>query len=866
MIAINADAIPNHLRSLPQWLMWRYENKNGKKPTKVPYQPNGHHAKSNDPTTWCDFGTCFEALKQGKFDGIGFAFAEGNGLTGVDLDDCLNADGKPEEWARAILDQFTLTYIEQSPSGKGFHIIGLGNPFATGSQKWKKAGTNEDQGIEVYDYTSPRYFTVTGNSINKQDITDCQPALDWLHSEYWPEQQLEEPKQARDANGQVNLPLVKEALSFILSDDYQMWIDIGLALKVSGVAFEVWDQWGQTSSKYVADESVKKWSTFKDNRNGKTIGLGTLFYHAKQNGFKFQNDPSKPPDWTNPETFGEPILFGDVNVPNISLDFLPSIFKDYALAVADFTQTPPEAVALLMLAILAACLQKKFIVSPYNDDYIEPLSIWILIILFSGERKTAIVKALCDPISEWENKKADEMRIDLEKAKTQREIAEGRIEKLTKDAISAKEDSERNKIEDDIQNIRDNIPAEKLAPQIYTSNVTPEALEDLLVEHNEAMSVISDEADALMEILTGLYSDGRANLDVFLKGHAGSSHRVNRQKRKALLKSPAVTMGLTAQPDVLERISADGRKKRLRGVGLLARFDYGIPKPMIGTRKPRERKSIDPVVKARYYQAVTALLDYPCPETPARLTISKDGREPYVAFQEWLEPKMAPFAEFGDMSDWASKATGGVVRIAGLIHIADQVAATLSTKSTKSLEKNSQGLGNGLLSLNIGKTTVDKAIALKKTLITHASKALDIANNDQGAADAKWALAWILRNAKQDDTGAYFFKENDLHKSSRFKNSSKRERLDKALASLEIGERNIISKQFKLTTKKPTLIRYGNPAIFSNFILRDKVDYVDKVEGELQDQRSLSSSPLRETIENGKEPLSDSGERELVVL
>jgi putative DNA primase/helicase len=357
------------------------------------------------------------------------------------------------------------------------------------------------------------------------------------------------------------------------------------------------------------------------------------------------------------------------------------------------------------------------------------------------------------------------------------------------------------------------MPEEKSAPQVFTSNTTPEALEDLLTENGEAMAVISDEADSLIEIMTGLYSNGRANLDVFLKGHAGSPHKVARQKRKALLEAPSVTMGLTAQPDVLERLSGDGRKHRLRGVGLLARFLFCTPKPMVGKRIPRERKSIDSLVKARYYRGVADLLNYPRPAAPVRLIFSAKAKESWLKFQEHLEPKMAPFAELGDMSDWASKTTGCVVRIAGLLHIGDQITGALSTKSASSLEETSQHSHTDSVRGEIGETIVDQAIKLIISLIGHAAKALDTASNDGAAADAKWVLGWVAKNAKQNDKGAWFFKENDLHKSSRFKNF-KRERLDKALAVLEMGERNMISKQYKLNTRKPTLIRYCNPAVF----------------------------------------------------
>ena len=237
--------VPTVLKNRKQWVVWKLETRKGtKKPTKVPYQINGKHAKSNDSSTWNTFEECIKALESGQFDGIGFCFAEGDELFGIDLDNCLDTDGKPETWAQEILDQFASTYTEVTPSKTGFHILGFGHPVVTGSKKWKKTDTDEDQGIEVYDYTSPRYFTVTGNSINGQSLVDCGDSLDWLYQQYFAgDEQHDEPKQARTAQGQVDVDLVQEALTFIPADEYALWIKIGLALKVEGIPFEVWDKW-----------------------------------------------------------------------------------------------------------------------------------------------------------------------------------------------------------------------------------------------------------------------------------------------------------------------------------------------------------------------------------------------------------------------------------------------------------------------------------------------------------------------------------------------------------------------------------------------------------------------------------------------
>ena len=266
---VNFDAIPEQLKKLPQWLMWRYEDKGGSKPAKVPYQANGtHRAKTNNPSTWSDFAIVQKPLASGKFNGIGFVFAEGDHLTGVDLDNCYDSKGQLEPWAQAIVDHFPETYIEKSPSKNGLHILCLGRPLKTGGKRWKKPGTDEDQGIEIYDYTSPRYFTVTGDVISGKEIVDCQVALEWVYQEYFAEHHAE-PKQVRYSNEQVDIELVRRALSYIPADDYKIWIDVGMALKAEGFDVDIWDKWSQKSTnKYVPDACAEKWRTFNGNQIG----------------------------------------------------------------------------------------------------------------------------------------------------------------------------------------------------------------------------------------------------------------------------------------------------------------------------------------------------------------------------------------------------------------------------------------------------------------------------------------------------------------------------------------------------------------------------------------------------------------------
>ncbi len=146
------DKIPDELKALRQWLLWRLEERDDRM-TKVPYQLNGRHADVTAPKTWNTFDVCVRALQTGRFSGIGFVFAKGAAAyAGVDLDKCRDPqNGVTEPWAVQIIEELS-SYTELSQSKTGWHIIvkNCGLPVDGGRNK------------RVEMYCSERYFCMKG--------------------------------------------------------------------------------------------------------------------------------------------------------------------------------------------------------------------------------------------------------------------------------------------------------------------------------------------------------------------------------------------------------------------------------------------------------------------------------------------------------------------------------------------------------------------------------------------------------------------------------------------------------------------------------------------------------------------------------
>jgi hypothetical protein len=152
-------------------VLWCYENG-----TKVPYQVSGGKASSTNPATWDTFEAVYAAWQKHpkRWSGIGFVFCEIDPFAGIDLDNCLDDTNEmPKVWCRGLIERFSDTYMEISPSGLGVKIWCRGQLPAAVPKVLV-----EDGGIEMYD--RGRYFTVTGRAFRGAPLEIEDHAADIL--------------------------------------------------------------------------------------------------------------------------------------------------------------------------------------------------------------------------------------------------------------------------------------------------------------------------------------------------------------------------------------------------------------------------------------------------------------------------------------------------------------------------------------------------------------------------------------------------------------------------------------------------------------------------------------------------------------
>ena len=393
-----------------------------------------------------------------------------------------------------------------------------------------------------------------------------------------------------------------------------------------------------------------------------------------------------PPDaynGTGPIRWDTPIPFNDFDLPEFPTDALPPAIRDYVEAVAETTQTSADMAAVASLAILAICVQGKYRIWG-KPDWWEPLNLYCVIALPPAERKSAVISLMTAPLEEYEKEVNATLDAQIIESQMMRSILEKERRSLEDKVSKGKATA------DDVANKAKEIAAFKEIRQLklFVDDVTSERLTSILAE-NRGRAAIASAEGGIFDILNGIYTKN-VNIDVFLKGHSGDTIRVDRIGRASeLIDHPALTMLLAVQPDVLHGLMTNGT---FHGRGLTARFLYSIPKSNRGNRK-FYTNPISDAVKSSYNHLIRTLLVKDENDEPLRLTQGAT----LILEKLYLNTESRFHTDLAEIESWAGKYTGAVLRIAGLLHIAENNGIPEFSDVSEQTMKNAARIGEYFL-------------------------------------------------------------------------------------------------------------------------------------------------------------------------
>lgn len=162
--------VPQTLRNNRRWVLWRLED--GK---KKPYSANYNGLASTiKPHTWAYYSRALQVKEYSgdDYNGLGYVFAEGDGLVFIDLDHCIDDSGNFSAFAEEVINLMPKTYMEISQSGNGLHILVKG----TIERAYKS------DKLEIY--AKGRYMAFTGNYLEAAEPAPAQEAINELFKRY----------------------------------------------------------------------------------------------------------------------------------------------------------------------------------------------------------------------------------------------------------------------------------------------------------------------------------------------------------------------------------------------------------------------------------------------------------------------------------------------------------------------------------------------------------------------------------------------------------------------------------------------------------------------------------------------------------
>lgn len=365
------------------------------------------------------------------------------------------------------------------------------------------------------------------------------------------------------------------------------------------------------------------------------------------------------------------------DLPAFPVGALPYVVGQFVHQLAEHLEVPVDLPATLALGVLASVCMRRFVVQP-RPGWTETTNLYLVAALDPGERKTPAFRKVLGPL----------YAIQKERVEAWKKVCKN---------------LEINKAKD-----RDGKPDPlPTRPRLFVDDATPEKLAMVLLEQGERITLASDEG-SVFQMMTGIYSkSGQANTGVYLKSHDGGQYTVDRMSREALyLEAPAMTMALAVQPEVIRALA---KRPDLRGVGLWARFCYCMPASRVGSRT-YEAPDVEADVRDDWHRLVKDL--------DARARALNEGREEPVTVlfspEAWtrlhatlvaIDRDMLPGATLASVRDWASKLGGLIVRLAGLLHMAEVDEPETWT---------------------INVDTVERAIELGRYFLAHARHVFDV--------------------------------------------------------------------------------------------------------------------------------------------
>jgi hypothetical protein len=608
-----------NIRALKQWVCWRWEERDGSKPTKVPYSPlTGKRASSTNPDSWAGYPEAVAAYRKHGHAGIGLVLTKEDDLVGVDLDGCLDPEsGEMEPWAREIIEELD-SYAEISPSATGVHVL---------VRAKLPEGRNRRGRFEAYDRA--RYLTMSGKHLSgtPRSIEGRQEQLDRVVGRVFGEESINGHKAplpdlesglsdqevlekaaaadnaekfrrlwAGDTSGYTSASEADAALCSLLA----FWtgpdeVRIDGLFRRSGLYRKKWER---------ADYRAK---TISKALDGKSEFYGPKVQAKLKSGGLLDNAYNA-------------VLRELPRAPVFPVDALPVSCRRFVEEAARAIGCQADLVAVPVLVLLSAGVGNSRAVE-LKRGWRESATLFAAVVKPPGEKKTPAAKAALSPV--WKR------QVDLKRE--YREKREAYEEELRQWKVNEKIATKNGEAAPPP-------PPQPVMARTVVEDTTVEALAVLLEDNPRGVLVFRDELTGWVRAMDQYKGGKGADRQNWLSLWSNSPIAVDRKGKPepVIVESPWVSVLGSIQPSVLPEL-ADNRED-----GLLDRFLFAYPEPY---HAPLSDKEISAAAENGLEELYEGLARLPMPESngepfPGRVSLAPGSWEAFKSLSDSLTAEM----------------------------------------------------------------------------------------------------------------------------------------------------------------------------------------------------------------------------------
>jgi len=364
------------------------------------------------------------------------------------------------------------------------------------------------------------------------------------------------------------------------------------------------------------------------------------------------------------------------------LDALPKHVRAAVEEVHAFVQAPIPLIVSSALGAVSLAAQAYFNVER-AETLFGPISLFLLIVADSGERKTTVDNLFTTALREYERKQAqaaEPVMMDYKtKLSTHEAIRLGTVEAIR---LAVRKNISTRDAEMKLEALdKEGPPKAPRVPRLIYADVTPEKLAYNIGNVWPSVGVVSSEAASVLGS-HGMGSDSIIrNLALYNQGWDGADLTIDRKTSESFrVRGARLTIALQVQEATL-RAFLKQSGELARGSGFLARFLIAWPESTQGTRLYTEPPEAWPSLGA-FNARVMAILERPVNMdadgvlTPATLTLSAPAKEAWVAFYNRVERELGDGGLYRDLRDVASKIADNAGRLAALFHVFERAKGT----------------------------------------------------------------------------------------------------------------------------------------------------------------------------------------------